>query len=152
MKTTGADPLAVILILAGLLAASLPISPRDDQAEVLPQAVHHKLVEQQVRRIIRILDRAERRIFGDVCSSSSDEDRDRSSHARMSPAIVKLNGDQLDLFGAAPLFGSPGRPAPASGCPSRHCLADATFVGCCGAFRVVGTDRLGECSVLQRCF
>jgi len=146
MKTTGVDPLVAIVILAGLLMASLPISPRDDQAEVLPQAVHYKLVEQQVRRIIRIRHRTQRRLFGDVCSS--DEDRDRASHASMGPAIVKLNRDQLRLFGATPVFGSPGRPAPASSCPSHHCSADAMIVGCCGAFRVVGTDRLGKCSIL----
>lgn len=82
MKTTGVDPLVAIVILAGLLMASLPISPRDDQAEVLPPAAHHRLVEQQVKHIIRILDRAGRRLFGDACGGSADEHRHGSDRVR----------------------------------------------------------------------
>ena len=66
-------------------------------------------------------------------------------------AIVEGNGDQLELFGSAPVPITAGQSAPAGSCPKRHCLSGATFVGCCGRLRVWGTDRLGTCSVLQRC-
>ncbi len=66
-------------------------------------------------------------------------------------AIPKGNGDQLELFESDPLPITAGQSARASSCPARHCLRGATFSGCCGPFRVLGTDRLGACSVLQRC-
>jgi len=64
-------------------------------------------------------------------------------------AIPKGNGDRLELFESDPI--TAGQSARASSCPARHCLRGATFSGCCGPFRVLGTDRLGACSVLQRC-
>ena len=66
-------------------------------------------------------------------------------------AILGGNGDQLELFGSAQLPLTVGQPTPAGSCPARHCLRGATFSGCCGPLRVLGTDRLGACSVLQRC-
>jgi hypothetical protein len=129
MKTTGVGSL-VIAIVAGLLTSSFSADQQNNQPEVLLQATNHKVVEQQVSRIKII----------------------RPSDAAMAPSILKGKGDQLEEFGAARLLLTAGQPASPGSCPMRHCLSGATFSGCCGRLRIWGTDRLGACSVFQRCF
>jgi hypothetical protein len=149
MITTRVGSLA-IAIVAGLLTASFSVSQKNDQTEMLLQATNHELVKQQISRI-KTPHTAIGRIFRDVCGRYSGTYRRRPSDAVMTPAILEGNGDQLELFGSAPLPLADGQPASAGSCPSRHCLQGATFLGCCGRLRVWGTDRLGACSLLKRC-
>lgn len=58
MKTTLARRLLSVTILAGLLATSLAVAQKDDQAEVLMQAAHQKeLVEGQLEEAIQLYKR-----------------------------------------------------------------------------------------------
>lgn len=79
---------------------------------------------------------------GEACGSYSGERQDRPSDA---------TGAELELFSPAPVSSTAGQPAAASLCPGRRCQPDATFFGCCNRFRVLGNDRLGACTILQRC-
>lgn len=148
MKTTRANGFLMVTMLAGLLVAFSLIPARQVQAEVHPQAAHHGLVEQQVSRI-QILDSAREPVLGDTCSSNAAEHWDRLSVAMKSPLVLGGMGTELEPFGASPL--PLGRPAAASGCPSRHCQSDATFLGCCSRLGVLGSDRLGACSIRRLC-
>jgi Tol biopolymer transport system component len=58
MKNALAGPFLAVTIVAGLLTASFAIAQKDDQAEVLMQAAHHKqLVEGQLEEAILIYKR-----------------------------------------------------------------------------------------------
>ncbi len=123
MKTNSLGPILAVTIVAVLLMAFSSARPNNSRAEVPLQTANHERVEH--------------------C--------DHPSGAVTPPAILKGDKDQLDLFGDTRLLLRRGQTASAESCPMRHCLSDATFVGCCGSFRVLGFDRLGACSVLERC-
>ena len=79
----------------------------------------------------------------------------KSKEARMMSWRLKLKLAAVVLLGAAALLLTPAQPAAAFRCPGRHCLPDATFLGCCGAFRIEGIDSKGPCSIRSggpRCF
>jgi hypothetical protein len=79
---------------------------------------------------------------GEACVSYSGERQDGPSDATAA---------EIELFGPALVPSTAGQPAAASLCPGRRCQPDATFFGCCNRFRVLGIDRLGACTILQRC-
>jgi len=123
MKTKNLVPILAITIVAGVLAAFSSARPNNSRAEVPLQTANQQRAEH----------------------------RDPASGAATLPAILKGGEDQGELFGDTRLLLRGGQTASAESCPMRHCLSDATFVGCCGRFRVWGFDRLGACSVLERC-
>ena len=123
MKTNSLGPILAVTIVAGSLTAFSSARPKNSRAEVTLQTANHERVEH--------------------CDHPSD--------AVTPPAILKGDEDQLDLFGDTRLLLRGGQTASAGSCPMRHCLRDATFVGCCGSFRREGFDRLGACSVVERC-
>ncbi len=128
MKTALTGRLVALTMLAGLLTAAYPIHAEPVAAAMLWQAA-------------------------EACAGQTAAQPDRSPDETLATAVFQGNGSELELLGAAlgPLPLSLGERAKGSGCPARHCQADATFFGCCTSFRVLGSDRLGACSVLQRC-
>jgi hypothetical protein len=123
MKTKNLGPILAVTIVAGLLTAFSAARQNNSRAEVLLQTANQERAEY----------------------------RDHASGAATARAILKGDEDQLELFGDPRLLLRGGQTASAQSCPMRHCLSDATFVGCCGRLRVWGFDRLGACSVFERC-
>lgn len=122
MKTNSLAPILAVTIVAGLLMASSSARPNNSRAEVPLQTANHERVEH--------------------C--------DHPPGAVTNPAILKRDEGQLELFGDTRLLLRGAQTVSAESCPMRHCLSDATFVGCCGSSRILGFDRLGACSVVER--
>ena len=148
MKATRTNGFLTVTMLAGLLVAISLIPARQVQAGVSPQAAHHGLVEQQVNRL-ELPGSAGELVLGDTCSSDAAEHWARSSVAVTAPFVLGGIGTELEVLGATSL--PLGQPVAASGCPNRHCQSDATFLGCCSRSRVLGSDRLGACSIRRLC-
>lgn len=128
MRTAFAGRLVALTMLAGLLTAAFPIHAEPVEAAMPWQA-------------------------DDTCAGRTAARPDRSSDATLATPGFQGNGSELEPLGAAfgPLPLSLGERVDRSPCPARHCQADAIFFGCCSRFRILGSDRLGACTVLQRC-
>ena len=150
MKMKCAGGFLAVTMLAGLLMAYSPRPVAGVQAEGLPRAVHHELAEQQVGRI-PILDSAREPVLGEMCGRDAGERLDPLSDAMRALTVLEGNRTELERFGAAPELLGSGPSAAPSGCPTRRCRPDATFLGCCSRTRVLGTDHLGACSIRILC-
>ena len=72
----------------------------------------------------------------------------KSKETKVRTWRLRLKLAAVVFLGAAALMFTPVQAAAAStACPSRHCLSDATLLGCCSRITESGYDSRGACAV-----